>query len=177
MPRLTSWKVDTSQHSLLTLGNWCLRNSSIDVVLLAVRLDDNDPKRGAVCPKAESLITRSLGGKDRFYCTGWPGTKLSRGFGLVYVLDLDAELLRAMAKVEPNLSSWLHDNSLPEDLCFIKRGARCPALISVTHEGDAWLISDTDSLSLAGTVRTIDDQDLAKFIFEGDLFCEAVHRP
>ncbi|MDY7091890.1 MAG: hypothetical protein SX243_02865 [Acidobacteriota bacterium] len=63
---------------------------------------------------------------------------------MVLVIDFDTSLIDLMAQAGPTLGDWLErpPSSLPEDLCLYREDAKLPALVSVTHERDAWLLAD-----------------------------------
>lgn len=49
-----------------------------------------------------------------------------------------------MIETENRLSAWTqwHQPPLPEDLCLYRAGDPVPVLVSVTHDGDAWIFHD-----------------------------------
>lgn len=74
----------------------------------------------------------------------WPGTRLSKGKGRIFVVRFDDETIERIILAEPDLFSWTHQRSppLPEDMCVFSSGAHYPFLVSVTHESDAWLLTE-----------------------------------
>lgn len=49
-----------------------------------------------------------------------------------------------MTETKSYLSDWKQSNDppLPEDVCLYREGEAWPVLVSVTHDGDAWLYDD-----------------------------------
>ena len=49
-----------------------------------------------------------------------------------------------MIATQKYLSGWKQSNDppLPEDVCLYREGEDWPVLVSVTHDGDAWLFDD-----------------------------------
>jgi hypothetical protein len=89
----------------------------------------------------------------------WPGT-ITKGAGRVFLLRFDDSVLEVASKVGPRFLAWERGCKppLPEDICLFKIGASHPILISVTHEGDAWLLTN----------RTVDLAHVSKSDYELD---------
>lgn len=62
----------------------------------------------------------------------------------MYEIAFDLSLMEPMARLGPRLSDWQMNSKppLPEDLCLFNHRADWPVLVSVTHEGDAWILSE-----------------------------------
>jgi hypothetical protein len=76
-----------------------------------------------------------------------------------------------MLRVQPDITKWIHNGSrpLPEDLCVFLYGARLPFLVSVTHEGDVWLLAPTNPLGKG--VREEKRAKPNRFIYPRKYFC------
>ena len=63
---------------------------------------------------------------------------------MVYEVAFDPSIIETMARLGPRLEDWQMSSSppLPEDPCLFSRSADWPVLVSVTHEGDAWILSE-----------------------------------
>ncbi|MGI0016000.1 MAG: hypothetical protein ACREBU_21475, partial [Nitrososphaera sp.] len=126
--------------------DWCLREHQVDTLLATAR--SSVDQRGirsferAVDSAAKSIFGDRL--IKRFDAYGWPGTKLIRHTGWVYVVRFDEAMKQRIVDTENELFEWTHykPRPLPEDICLFRSGSRYPALVSVTHERDAWIISD-----------------------------------
>jgi hypothetical protein len=132
--------------TLRDILQWCVAVRAANRLLVTSRLD-LDSKRIRLFAPAVDHVTRRLFGsslKRTLLASSWPGTRLIGHAGRVYVARLDNDVLRRMAEVEDAIAGWTqwHDPPLPEDPCAYRQGDPYPCFISVTHEGDAWIIHD-----------------------------------
>lgn len=73
----------------------------------------------------------------------WPGIKYQEPLcGLVLEFEAASDLLAAMVAIGPRFSDWHYGGrpALPEDLCFYRSGDALPAVFSVTHEREVYLL-------------------------------------
>jgi len=166
------WEFDAGEITLARLLDWCNEEHGVDRLLLSARLEKQ--RRGWV-PLTEGVddtVKRLFGKKvlEQFQATGWPGTKLIGHPGRVYIVQYDREIREILLKTETNLAGWLHDHRppLPEDLCLFKEGAKLPALYSVTHESQAWLVTAA-SIPFKEAKKSPETET---YLFEGKYFCE-----
>ncbi len=151
---------------------WCFHNCDVDAMLCTSRQSFGSSGQGeyqpAIAPIAQELFGDRL--ITSFEASGWPGTKLVNHKARVYVAAFDERLAVKMMKLQNSLFKWLHHGpkSLPEDICFFKMGAELPALISVTHERDAWILAHTPPPGFRESALT--PQDL--YIWPGKYFCD-----
>jgi hypothetical protein len=77
--------------------------------------------------------------------------------GKVYVVDFDRSVLQKMVATEGRLGAWTQWNQppLPKDICVYRAGDRTPVLVSVTHDGDAWIFHNGDVSSDVATPASI----------------------
>lgn len=149
------WSLDSSVR-FSTVSHWCLSNHQVDRLLVSTRLDQDAPKRGLLAPRVHGSIEQIFAGRivTTLFATAWPGTELVDHCGLVYVIRFDEDLSMRIAAFQDCISKWTqwHEPPLPEDLCLFREGDELPVLVSVTHEGDAWLVTDR-GLTLEGVER------------------------
>jgi hypothetical protein len=74
----------------------------------------------------------------------WPGTELIEHVAKVYVIAFNVDIQEQMIRTQKYLSGWKQssDPPLPEDICLYRDGDPWPMLVTVTHDGDAWLFDD-----------------------------------
>jgi hypothetical protein len=130
---------------------WCIRQNRVDTLLVTSRPSGNKQEGFSLDPSVEGTVQSIFGSKvvESFLATAWPGTELitpngrrRRHVGKVYVIRFDEAVMKKMVAVENELFRWLHSSqSLPEDICVFRSGARLPLLSSVTHERDAFILS------------------------------------
>lgn len=98
-------------------------------------------------PRLEQTVTSLFGDRllARKLARKWPGTELIGHDGMVFVIAFDSSLIDPMCELGEFLGDWLHSRAspLPEDPCLYKQGDDCPVLVSVTHEKEAWILSNT----------------------------------
>jgi hypothetical protein len=128
---------------------WCIHEKGVDRLLLSARLDQDKEEEVLLNPSIDQVVARVFGERvlERRLARSWPGTVLIGHFGVVYVIDFDLSLIVPMIELGPLLSDWRHWREdkkprLPEDPCLYKLGDDWPVLVSVTHEGDAWIVSE-----------------------------------
>ncbi|HSG40192.1 MAG TPA: hypothetical protein VLE27_11185 [Thermoanaerobaculia bacterium] len=119
----------------------------MDRLLLAAQFDTGYKRKRVLAePEVEGVVTSLFADRvlERRLVRRWPGTEMSESLALVFVIDFDPGLIQPMAKLGPLLENWRHSNTppLPEDLCLFRQGDEWPVLISVTHERDAWILSE-----------------------------------
>jgi hypothetical protein len=135
--------VDTPVEEIL---NWCIAEKGVDRLLLSALLDHYAKKPVLAKPIVEKTITSLFGDRilERSFATRWPGTELYESQSLIFVVSFDVSLIQPMADAGPLLSNWRLSNKppLPEDPCLFRQDDEWPVLISVTHERDAWILSE-----------------------------------
>jgi hypothetical protein len=108
-----------------------------------------------LAPAVESIVHDVFGERllRATLATAWPGTQLIGHAGKVYVVGFDRSVLRKMVSTEGRLGAWTQWNQqpMPEDICLYRAGDRAPVLVSVTHDGDAWIFHDGD---VSGEIAT-----------------------
>lgn len=124
--------------------HWCSRRGA-NRMLLAARFDD-EVGRSRTDRRLRSSISRIFGERilETWQTSAWPGTRLMDSTAIVIIVAFDSTLVEPMCRLEPCLSEWNHSHPLrlPEDPCVFRKGDRWPLLVSVTHEMDAWVLSD-----------------------------------
>jgi hypothetical protein len=126
--------------------SWCLRERAVDRLLLAMRLQKDERGREVPEPEVEDLIDSLFGDKIlmRKKARRWPGTELVGHEGVVFLVSFDSSLIEPMVQAGELLHDWRHGNRprLPEDPCLFRAGDEWPVLVTVTHERDAWILSE-----------------------------------
>lgn len=168
--KMAVWE-NLGEIHLSEILTWCLEKEGVDTLLLTSRQSFGKSGKGEY-DKGVDPKTRNILGKNLIACfeaRGWPGTKLIKHKGRVYVAAFDAQLAKKMAKAEDNLFKWnnVSRKALPEDVCLFRRGAKAPTLISITHDRDAWIISETCPPGF--TASTFAQEGL--YIWPGKYFC------
>ncbi len=113
--------------------------------------------------------------QESFLASAWPGTMVCDGYALVYVVEFNEAVKGLVMNGAPNLKDWDERNTppLPEDICLLKTGDPFPTLMSVIHEGDAWLLTNENprlrGVSFSKTIRRANRK--REFIFEDKYFC------
>ena len=168
------WGLETSRDNLLEVVDWCIQERGSNRVLMVVRQE----KRKGLWQPIEVGIEERIGevfGSDMlvsFLASEWPGTQLVGHPARVFIIKVSKRMREQLLGFECRLGSWTHNNSppQPEDLCLFQEGSAFPALLSCTHEGDAWVLSDT-IITLRGAIRSrFKLQDLC--IAQGKYFCK-----
>jgi hypothetical protein len=127
---------------------WALRDHWVDRLLGVIQLDWRRsklvPRHGAVVPSVERIFRGRV--LSSWLTSEWPGTVLADDVALVFEAQFDSKLARAAAVEGPRLRDWNNnrENPLPEDLCLFRSGGCWPTLVSITHEGDAWVLSSSE---------------------------------
>jgi len=150
---------------------WCLKNGRVDTVLVSSWQSFDESGMGKYAPGVD-IKAKKIFGENLIACfqaRGWPGIRLSKHKGRVYVSKFDTQLAMKMAKVEDKLFSWLNVSrkKLPEDICLFKQGEKLPVLISVSHEREAWVIAQ----SRPPGFRRSDSRPQDLCIWPGKFFC------
>ena len=142
---MIGWELST-ETSMEEILQWCAREKDVDRLLLSARLDKEKRKPALLRPTLDQTIEQLFGERllARQLARRWPGTELYGHDGLVFTISFDSALIKPMAEVGQRLSNWRHNNNppLPEDPCLFRQGDDWPVLISVTHERDAWILSE-----------------------------------
>lgn len=143
---MKGWEVGTDVP-LDSVLEWCVQEKNVDRLMLTARLDPYSKRKEALERPGLEEVVASLFGDDireRKLVRRWPGTELDDAQAVVFVIAFDLRLIRPMAGLGPLLSHWRHSNvpPLPEDPCLFREGDDWPVLVSVTHEGDAWILSE-----------------------------------
>ena len=139
------WDIDR-EASFAEISSWCVKRRQVNRLIVSVRsaLDIND--RREFDPRIEHSVARIFGKNiiRTTFATAWPGTMLIGHVGKVYVIAFDMRVQRRMSDVKKHLSGWKQSNNppLPEDICLYREGDAWPVLVSVTNDGDAWLLDD-----------------------------------
>jgi len=153
--------------------SWCRERQHADTMLLAARLRESGRPTDFLTPGVDKTVRKLFSGKIRqeLRAKGWPGTLLTNGLGLIYVVDYTAETERQLLEAEPELFSWKHQHRppLPEDICLLRKGYLYPCLVTVTHEHDGWLLTGSRVPPFKGLQNDTCEES---FLFDGTLFCE-----
>ena len=129
--------------------SWCVTERCADRLLLSARLEKGAKARkvGILSDPPVGDIVSSLFGSnllERRFVRKWPGTELVGHKGVIFRIAFETSLIDPMARVGKRLADWQHSHKppLPEDPCLFRQGDTWPILVSVTHEGDAWILSE-----------------------------------
>lgn len=141
---LKCWDIPHTAR-LLDLLTWCTNERSVNRLLVVHRSFHGAKRRELSRPQVLKRSQELFRGRvlRKSWCNQWPGTVSPEGQALVLVVKFSPTLIKPMAHAGPTLEDWLEapPNSRPEDLCLYREGDPLPALVSVTHERDAWLLS------------------------------------
>lgn len=170
----TAWEL-SPKCSLEDVIHWCLEHHQVDRLLVSARMEKERGRWRMQTPSIESRIRQIFGSHllEQFVTKGWPGTQLcGEAKGCVFICDFNENVAETLLKTEPTLHEWLeiHTPALPEDLCLFRQGASHPSFISVTHERDAYVLSDTKP-DIAGVEKS-DLVDVLHYVFPGKCFCD-----
>jgi hypothetical protein len=165
------WQFNTDAVSLPSILSWSIATAHVDRMLFTMHLSLGKGKKRSPPAGVERNVQKIFGEfiVATFWASAWPGTKLIGHKGKVWVIRFDEEVKELVLRTQPQLSRWHNNESLPEDLCVFREGSRYPALISVTHEKDAWLISAPDPRIPSTRKTKIPPSEL---IFDGKFFCK-----
>ncbi|HXB58338.1 MAG TPA: hypothetical protein VNU95_02180 [Candidatus Acidoferrales bacterium] len=170
---INSWRIDLNSISLETILNWGLKKRGANRMLMVLRMQGNRGRWYMDSHSAENWITRNLDQFliDKFLARGWPGVLLTESPAVVFVFRFTNDVKDIILDKEPKLENWTHWRKppLPEDICLFQSGGELPVFMSVTHEKDAWLISETRPRlkGLSADFSSAKDS----FIFNGKYFC------
>lgn len=143
--RINGWRLPTSTP-IRTLFRWCVEERGVDRLLLSARLEKGSKEPVLLQPEVERIVSSVLGDRIlvRKLVSKWPGTELIGHVGMVYEVEFDDSVIEGMARVGARLEAWqmANDPPLPEDPCLFRQTAEWPVLVSVTHEGDAWILTE-----------------------------------
>jgi hypothetical protein len=120
----------------------------VDRLLVAARLDTDEVTPTLLSPGVDQQVQDLFGPSvlERRYAEEWPGTQLIGHQGVVWTVAYSERLFAPMIAAANLLRSWRHSHNppLPEDICLFRQGDSLPVLVSVTHEEEAWLITDRE---------------------------------
>jgi hypothetical protein len=138
---------DVSRETTLDeISRWCLHERKVDRLIVATRPYIDRDDRLEYDTRIEESVLRIFGRSiiRSTYATAWPGTELIEHAGKVHVMKFDSDVAQQISNEMNYLSGWVQrsDPPLPEDLCLYREGDAWPVLVSVTHDGDAWLFDD-----------------------------------
>jgi hypothetical protein len=171
--KIKSWRINLDRAELRVLLDWAVRRHKADRVLMVIRAEKHGKGWRPLDPLAFEWITKQLTpfSVKSFLAKGWPGTLLSDSLAFVHVFKFDKRVRDILLQTEARLQNWLHnrDVPLPEDICLFRADATLPVLMSVTHEGSAWLIDDHRP-RLAGLSADFAPRK-ESYIFSGEYFC------
>ena len=142
--KVSCWDVGC-QVELDRLLAWCQVVHGVDQLLVVSR-PETDGRRYTFDPDVarvvKSLFRSSI--LSTVNAQAWPGSRLFGHSAKVYRVALNESVAKRMIASENLVANWTHARRppLPEDICLLRAGDRFPVFISVTHEGDAWLLSD-----------------------------------
>lgn len=143
---------------------WCVERRHVDRLLVATRLDCDATQPVLLVPAVEESVARIFGRHvlHETLASKWAGTQIIGYSGKVYLIEFNTEVHERMVALENKWSAWmdLHNPPLPEDLCLFRQGDSMPVLVSVTHDGDAWILDDGPvprALASEATIRVPDD--------------------
>jgi len=143
--RLKGWGLPTSTP-IRALFEWCSQAKGVDRLLLSARLEKESKEPILLEPEVENTVSSVFGDKvlARKLARKWPGTELIGHPGMVYEIAFVSSLIDRMERIGPRLADWQMSSRppLPEDPCLFSSEAEWPVLVSVTHEGDAWILSE-----------------------------------
>ncbi len=132
--------------SFADISSWCLIKRETNRLIVAVRpyidLDDRVSFDPRIVDSVESLFGGNIIRETS--AIAWPGTRLIEHVGKVYEVAFDTVIQRRMIETHEYLSGWKQSNEppLPEDICLYSEGDEWPTLVSVTHDGNAWLLKE-----------------------------------
>jgi hypothetical protein len=172
--KINSWRIDLAKASLSQILPWCSRLQQANRLLMTVMMERARGQWRSTDRAVERWIRKNLGGAliEEFLALGWPGTLRTSTPNRVFIFRFDDELMEKIISTEPHLQGWVHNHrpGLPEDLCVFRAGAKLPALYSVTHERDAWVIRDRRP-SLPGVSAEFARNKRGAFLFSGEYWC------
>ena len=153
---LTCWESFARDASFDEIMTWCLKQHSVDHMLLVLRRQQVGNKWRYAEPKAGERFHATF---DRYIVTGfaareWPGTKATEP-AFIYVLRFNEEVKEVVLQTEPSLENWLHSGpvSLPEDPCLFRESDANPIFVTSIHHDVAWVLAETKP-DLAGFKKT-----------------------
>lgn len=162
------WWLDYATR-LEPLMNWCLENHAVDRLLVVSRLSQESDEPELLVPPVEEAVLELFADRilDRRCAGGWPGTRLVKHDALVTRVEFSIALVEPMVAAAELLRDWRHSHSppLPEDLCLYRHGEPLPVLVSATHKGSAWLLTDRE-VRIEGA--ELGESDLTEYIPPAD---------
>lgn len=140
------WDVDPAA-TLEDITRWCVDKRDVDRMFVVAR-PDNDAPGSLLEPRVEGSVERLFKGKiiESLWATAWAGTQLfRRRSAKVWIISFDEDVRARLIAVENSIRGWRHisDPPLPEDICLYRAGDTLPTLVTVTHDGEAWLFDES----------------------------------
>jgi hypothetical protein len=173
----TVWEIDVKKVATETVVRWCFENHQVNRMVVGISMCRGPGKKLGPCKFAQIRNARRFFGDfvlAKLSVSGIPGTIFYGCKHPVLVIDFNEEVARRVVALGPRLTDWDSHNALPlpRDLCFYRTGARFPNLVTVAHEGDAWLLSD-QQVHLKGVRPThLSPADI--YVHRGPHFCRDV---
>lgn len=144
---LACYRISPQRAGVGSVLRWCLDAHQVNRMLVVVRQERWRGGWRPVSPEQHSTTLELFGEfvLSEALCSWWPGT-MTKGAGRVFLLRFDDSVIKVASKVGRRFLAWERgcEPPLPEDICLFKTGASHPVLISVTHEGDAWLLTNKE---------------------------------
>ena len=144
---LKVWEMSKSKCSLTEILTWCITERQTNRLLFTMPMSQDSRRRGE---PNKALLDRTLNlfGPfviKRFRAGAWPGTRLIDRKAMVFILQFDEALKNKILETQSSIWDWLYtsDPPLPEDLCLFLEGDTAPSFVSITHEKEGYLISET----------------------------------
>lgn len=142
---MNGWELPV-RTPLAKIFEWCWEEKGIDRLLLAARLDSYKKEPVLSKPLINDTVSSLFGESllERKLVRRWPGTELSYTKAVVYRIAFTPSFILPMARLGNKLQDWQasHEPPLPEDPCLYREGDEWPVFVSVTHERDAWILSE-----------------------------------
>lgn len=142
---MSCYRISARNAGIGSVLRWCQVTHQVDRMLVAVRQERWRGSWRPISPKQHSTTLELFGEFviSETLCSWWPGT-MTEGAGLVFLIHFNDSVRKIASRVGPRLVAWERGQNppLPEDICLFKLGASRPVLLSVTHEGDAWLLTN-----------------------------------
>lgn len=176
--KLSCWNLDLGAVSGEELFDWCLREHSVNRMLVAVRLEQHGGRWRALVPGSTDHFQARFAAhiREQFLASGWPGTESIGQPGLMYLVEFNLQVKELTLQIEPDLRRWSIDDKppLPEDICLFRMGDSHPIFVSVIHEGDAWLFTNKKpTIKGVSLGKAVDTDRLRQELiaFPGKYFC------
>jgi hypothetical protein len=164
------WDISSSTP-MRSLVDWCFDHEAVSHILVSAQLDANRVEY--LFPPVEQSLNALFDGYcvESFNATAWPANRLTSHVARIFVSELDRSLADRLCRIGPLLKDWRHNSepALPEDVCLLRLESNHPALLSCTHHGDAWIVTDNDVNIQGATSSDFSVEEL--MIPQGRFFC------